>query len=93
MDHAMEYTSYSRRTRRNEDYFRCCLQLATLLQHSALANEMQLLLDNPVSIEDDLCFEHPQGYELRESQWQRSWLETGVALLRRLKHKFANGTR
>jgi hypothetical protein len=91
MDHAMEYTSYSRRTRRSDDYFRSCMQLAILLQHSALAHEMQLLLDNPASIEDALCFEHPQGYELRESQWQRSWLETGIALLRRVKHKLAGG--
>jgi hypothetical protein len=93
MDHAMEYTSYSRRTRRGDEYFRSCTQLAKLLQHTALAHEMQLLLDNPVSIEDALCFEHRQGYELRESPWQRNWLEAGVALLRRLKHKLAGGIR
>lgn len=93
MDHAMEYTGQSRKMRRDDVYFRTCQQLARLLQHDRLADEMQLILDDCVSVEDFLCWDKPQGYELRERQWQRSWLEAGTALLRRLKYRLGNMTR
>jgi (p)ppGpp synthase/HD superfamily hydrolase len=93
MDHAMAYTADSRRMRRNDEYFRSCQELAKLLQHTALADEMQRILENPLNVEDYLCWDNPQGYELCERQWQRGWLETGIASLRHLKHKLANMTR
>ncbi|MES2625361.1 MAG: hypothetical protein V4628_08790 [Pseudomonadota bacterium] len=91
MDYAMEYTSLSRRTRRDNENFRLCVQLARALEHTRLADEMQLLLDNPRSMHEYLCWDHPQGYELHERIWQRSWLEAGVHVLRRLKRKLVNG--
>jgi (p)ppGpp synthase/HD superfamily hydrolase len=90
MDHAMEYTGQSRRMRRNDEYFRSCQQLARSLRHNQLVDEMQTILDNPLCVEDYLCWDIPQGYELRESPWRRSWLESGIAQARRLKHKLAS---
>lgn len=92
MDNAMEYTSAGRRARR-EQYFAKCIELANMLGHPALANEIQKQLDDTAQVADYLCWDNPQGYQLRESQWQRSRFEAAGSLLRRIKRKLHAGQR
>jgi (p)ppGpp synthase/HD superfamily hydrolase len=92
MDNAMEYTSLKRKARRDK-YFEKCIELANMLGHPTLALEIQKQLDNTIQVEDFLRWDNPQGYQLRQRQWQRSWLEGVRALLQRLKHKLRAGLR
>ncbi len=92
MDNAMEYTGFRRKARR-EQYFPRCIELATLLGHDSLAAEIRKTLDNTSQVAEYLCWDNPQGYQLTERQWQRSWLETGRTFLWRIKRKLHFGSR
>ena len=57
------------------------------------SNEVQPLLDNPLSIDEYLYRDNLQGCQLHERQWQRNLLEAGVALLGCLQFKLESGPR